>query len=90
MTRLVPTRTSSRPCGERVDDPLRGAPALDDVAVEAADAQAREPVADLALDPLRAAAEVADPRRARSSGSASRAAYARPQWWQRSVVPAWW
>ena len=50
--------------GEGVDDPLRRAPALDDVAVEAADAQAREAVADLALDALRAAAEVADPRRA--------------------------
>src|SRR6185295_18958967 len=46
------------------DDALRGALALDDVAVQPADAEAGEPVADLALDPLRAPAEVADPRRA--------------------------
>ena len=62
-TRLVPTRTSRRPAGERIEHALRGALALDDVAIEPADAQLREPLADLALDPLRAAAEVADPRR---------------------------
>ena len=78
------------PLGEGIDDPLRGAPVLDDVAVEPPDAQPRERLADLALDAFRAAAEVADPRRARSSGSARRSGVARPQWWQRSVVPAWW
>ena len=50
--------------GEGVDDPLRGALALDDVAIEPADAEPREAVPDLALEALRAAAEVADPRRA--------------------------
>ena len=62
-TRLVPTRTSRPPAGERVEHPVGGALALDDVAVEAADAQGREPLPDLALDALRAAAEVPDPRR---------------------------
>ena len=62
-TRLVPTRTSSRPSRECVDDPLGGTLALDDVAVEPADAQTREALADLALDTFRAATEVADPRR---------------------------
>ncbi len=71
VTRLVPTRTSSRPSRERVDDPLGGALALDDVAVEAADPERREAVADLALDPFGAAAEVADPRRAHRPGSGS-------------------
>ena len=73
-TRLVPTRTSSPARGERVEDPLRGALALDDVAVQAADPETREPLADLALDPLRATAEVADPRRAavRAAGGEGR------------------
>ena len=35
---------------------------LDHVAIEPADAQAREGVADLALDALGATAEIADPR----------------------------
>jgi hypothetical protein len=48
--------------GEGVDDPLRGALPLDDVPVEAADRSAGTPP-DLVLDPLRAAAEIADPRR---------------------------
>ena len=46
--------------GERVHDAVGSALALDDVAVEASDAQAREAVTDLALDALGAAAEVAD------------------------------
>ena len=75
-TRLVPTRTSSRAVGEGVDDPLRRAAVLDDVAVEAADPQAREALADLALDAFRAAAEVADPGRA--AGRAARRERRRP------------
>ena len=62
--------------GEGVDDPLGGAAALDDVAVEAPDAQPREPLADLALDAFRAAAEVADPRR--GAGRAARRERRRP------------
>ena len=62
--------------GEGVDDPFRGAAVLDDVAVEAADAQTREGVADLALDPFRAAAEVADP--GRCAGRAARRERRRP------------
>ena len=78
---------------EGVEDPLGGAAALDDVPVQPADAQVREADADLALDPLRAAAEVADPRRAarraarrerrrraRSDGSAASS----PAWWKTS------
>ena len=48
--------------GERVEDPFRGAAALDDVAIEAADPQPGEAFPDLVLDSLRAAAEVLDPR----------------------------
>ena len=48
---------------EGVDDPLRGALAFGDVAIEPTDPQVGEPFADLALDAFRAAAEVADPRR---------------------------
>ena len=48
---------------EGVDDPRRRALALDDVAVEPADAQLREADADLLLDALGAAAQVADARR---------------------------
>src|SRR5262249_55126279 len=48
---------------ERVDDPLRGAPSLDDVTVEPAHAERWKPIANLALDALRAATEVADPGR---------------------------
>src|SRR6185503_10820740 len=55
--------------GERIDDPFRRALALDDVPIEAADTQRREPLAHLALDALGAAAEVADAR-----GAAARAA----------------
>ena len=62
-TRLVPTSTSDPARGEVVQDAVRGALALDDVAVQAADPQRREPLADLALHALRAAAQVADPRR---------------------------
>ena len=50
--------------GEVVQDPVGGALALDHVAVEAAHPEVREPRPDLALDPLRAAAEVPDPGRA--------------------------
>ena len=63
---------------EGVDDALGGAAMLDDVAIEPADAQARERVADLALDALRAAAEVADPRRA-AAGQRDASGVARPQ-----------
>ena len=59
---------------ERVDDALRGPAVLDDVAVEPADAEGRQRVADLSLEPLRAAAEVADPRVRRRPGSAWRPA----------------
>ena len=48
---------------EGVEDAVGGALALDDVAIEPADPQLRVPLADLALDALGAAAEVADPRR---------------------------
>ena len=75
-TRLVPTRTSVRPAGEVVEDAVRGALALDDVPVETADAQPREPLADLPLHALRPAAQVADPRRRRTTGSGWR--WARP------------
>ena len=64
VTRLVPTRMSSRAARERVDDALRRPAPLDDVAVQPADPEVREPPPDLVLDALRAAAEVADPRRA--------------------------
>ena len=43
---------------ERVEDPLRRAAPLDDVAIQAADPQPREALPDLVLDSLRAAAEV--------------------------------
>ena len=85
-TRLVPTRTSSRPVGERVDDPLRGAAALDDVAVEAADPQVREALAGPRARPAPCRRRGSGSAARRSSGSASRAGVARPQWWQRSVV----
>ena len=62
--------------GEGVDDALRRAPALDDVAVQPADAQPGEALADLALDAFRAAAEVADPRR--GAGRAARRERRRP------------
>ena len=90
VTRLVPDEDVEPAVGERVDDPLRGALALDDVAIEPPDAQAREPLADLALHALGAAAEVPDPRRAALRAAASASARRRPQWWQRSVWPAWW
>jgi hypothetical protein len=61
------------PVGEGVDDPFRRAAVLDDVAVKPADVQTREGVADLALDPFRAASEVPDPGRG-ATGSAKRAA----------------
>ena len=47
---------------ERVEDPLRAAAPLGDVPVQPADAQPREPLPHLALDALRAPAEVPDPR----------------------------
>ena len=62
------------PGREGVEDPLRRALALRDVPVEPADAQAGEPVADLALDALGAAAEVPDPRRAAVRAAGRRAA----------------
>ena len=64
---------------EGVDDALGGTAMLDDVPIEPADAQARERLADLALDALGATAEVADPRRATRSGSAIARGVARPQ-----------
>ena len=75
---------------ERVEHPVGGALALDDVAVQAADPQrpgtARAPRAPRA------------PCRRRGTGSAGEAqagqrdagGQARPQWWQRSEVPARW
>ncbi len=51
------------PGGERVEHPLRRALALGDVAVQPGHAQVGEAVAHLALDALRPAAEVPDPRR---------------------------
>ena len=53
-----------------VDHPLGGAPPFDDVPVQPADPERREPVLHLALDPLRPAAEVPDPGRA--AGRAAR------------------
>ena len=71
VTRLVPTRTSIGACAERVDDPDGRAAALDDVAIEPRDAQLGEAHAELLLDALGAAAEVADPRRAAGRAAAS-------------------
>ena len=65
--------------GERVEDPVGGALALDDVAVQAADPQRREPLPDLALDALGPAAEVPDPRATRTPDSACAGGQARPQ-----------
>ena len=88
-TRLVPTRTSSAPARERVEDPVGGALALDHVAVEAPDPQVGEPRRTSRSTRSVPAAEVADAGRA--AGRAARASgHARPQWWQRSDVPAWW
>ena len=78
------------PVRERVEDPLRGALALDDVAVQPPDPQRREPLPDLALHALRAAARGSGSAATRRPGSASPSGHARPQWWQRSVMPAWW
>ena len=64
MTRLVPTRTSSRPSRERVDDALGGALALDDVPIQPPDPQPGVAILDLPLEALGAAAEVLDPGRA--------------------------
>ena len=61
-TRLVPTRTSSATVREGIDDALRGAAVLDDVAIQATHAERRESLADLALHALRATPQVADPR----------------------------
>ena len=63
-TRLVPTSTSERPLAEVIDDPGGGAPALDDVAVEPRHAQVGESDAQLLLDALGAASQVADAHRA--------------------------
>ena len=63
-TRLVADQDVGPPVGERVDDPLRRAAVLDDVAVEARHAQPGERLADLAFDAFGPAAEIADPRRA--------------------------
>ena len=68
-----------RAVGEGVEDPLRGALALDHVAVEPADAQGREALGDLALEALGAAAEIADAGRV--AGRAARWPAAR---WRRS------
>ena len=90
VTRLVPTRTSSRPVGERVDDPLRGAAMLDDVAVEprrrAGPGTSRAPRARRARSRRRGSGSAAS----RTFGQRDASGVARPQWWQRSVVPAWW
>ena len=76
--------------GERVDDPLRRAAPLDDVAVEPARRAGREAARRTSRStPLGPAAEVADPRRV-AVRAAVASGVARPQWWQRSVVPAWW
>ena len=66
------------PVAEGVDDPLRGAAMLDDVAVEPADPKRRETVTDLAFDPFGAAAEIADPGRA-AGGQRDASGVARPQ-----------
>ena len=50
--------------GKGVGNPFGGAPMLDDISIESTDPQRREALADLALDTLRATAEVANPRRA--------------------------
>ncbi len=47
---------------ERIDDAFRGALPFRDITVQPADAESREPVADLALHPFRATTEIADPR----------------------------
>ena len=62
--------------GERVQDPLDGALALGDVAVETADPEMREGGPDLLLHALGAAAQIADPRRA--AGRAARRQRASP------------
>src|SRR5258706_7847955 len=50
--------------GKGVDDALGGTAMLDDIAIESTDPQRREPLTNLALDALRATAQVANPRRA--------------------------
>ena len=69
------------PVAEGIDDPLRGAAMLDDVAVEAADPKRRETVTDLAFDAFGAAAEIPDPGRA-ARGAAGR------QWRRPAAVMA--
>jgi len=55
--------------GEGVDDALGRAAVLDDVAIEASDTVAREALTHLALDALRATAQIPDPWRS-ASGTA--------------------
>src|SRR4051812_10368993 len=52
------------PLGERIDDPLGPTSPRDDVAIEPTDPQHGISIADLTLDTLGAATEIADPRRA--------------------------
>ena len=75
---------------ERVDDPLRGMPALDDVPVEPADAQVREARPDLAPRPAGCRRRGSGSGATRRPGSGVASGVAVPQWWQRRVIPAWW
>ena len=63
---------------ERIEHALRRAAPLGHVSIQAPDAQARRPLADLPLEPLGAAAEIADPGRGAVRAAGRQRASRRP------------
>ena len=75
---------------ERIDDPLGGALALDDVAVEPADPEPAGSARGPRARPARCRRRGSGSGARRRPGSAPAIGAAVPQWWQRSDPPAAW